>query len=670
MCDHIQGSRAVSIKKHSMLAIALLCASGVPTASVADQFTGLTGVIDTPSALGWPVDEIVIGFSYSDTARVLSFGFQATERLQIGLSFPTYEQNGTSSSGNELSLAYRIFDETEITPSVSVGLVGVGTDDRGAGEYIVVGKTIGPVDAALGLGWGRYAQIYDGPRGDDATAPAEFDHLFSKDAAPFANIRWATPIEGLSVLGEYTGIARDGEDATYAAGIAYEVAGGLTLTGHTNNHGDSGLRFTFSANPNKPNIQENARRGPHPFVIRSQSTRTQPQMPAAQVLEIAKDRLEKDGIRVVRFAMYDDTIDVTVSTETDGNLARVTGRVARVLSAVAPADIDRFLISQANGAFDTNVVALDRGGLEQAINQPNGAARAWEAAQIEAVALERPAAVFERTFTPGFSYGFSTSLKADFLTSDTLAATGTFNASARYAFSGQTSLSGSLGYRFLNQWEQTEPPAEPAVRSDFSAYTPDEIYLNALLFRHDFRLGPEVYSRVSAGLFERAYGGVSSEVIWRPAARDFAFGVEATYVQKRAYDAWLGFEDADATTLIGSVYANIGEHGDFAIIDAGQHLAGDFAVELTVGRNFSNGWRVAASTGWSADSDAPLKFGAELRIPLAWTAPVTGTQAVNLSLGGTSGDFGSRVQGTGLIYKEISNSDRQRIEDGWGQFWN
>jgi hypothetical protein len=163
---------------------------------------------------------------------------------------------------------------------------------------------------------------------------------------------------------------------------------------------------------------------------------------------------------------------------------------------------------------------------------------------------------------------------------------------------------------------------------------------------------------------------VSSEVIWRSPARDFALGVEATYVQKRAYDAWLGFEDADATTLIGSIYANIGERGDFAIIDAGQHLAGDFAVELTVGRNFSNGWRVAASTGWSSDSDAPLKFGAELRIPLAWTAPVTGTQAVNLSLGGTSGDFGSRVQGTGLIYKEISNSDRQRIEDGWGQFWN
>jgi hypothetical protein len=653
MCDHIQGRKALSIKKHSMLAVAFLCATGVPTTSVADQFTGLVGAIDTPSAFGWPMDEVVIGFSYSDTARVLSFGFQATERLQIGLSFPTYEQNGTSSSGNELSLAYRLFDEAQFTPSFSVGLVGVGTDDRGAGEYIVAGKTIGSIDAAVGLGWGRYAQIYDGPRGDNGTDPAEFDHLFSNDATPFANIRWATPIEGLSVLGEYTVIAREGEDATYAAGIAYEVSGGLTLTGYTNNHGESGLRFTFSANPTKPYIQENARRGPHPFVIRPQSARTQAQMPAAQVLEIAQDRLEKDGIRIARFAMYDDTIDVTVSTETDRNLARIAGRVARVLSAVAPASIDHFLISQTNGAFDTNVVALDRGGLEQAINQPNGAARASDAAQIEAVALERPSAVLERTFTPGFSYGLSASLKADFLTSDTLAATGTINASARYAFSGQTSLSASLGYRFLNQW-----------------FTPDEIYLNALLFRHDFRLSSDVYSRVSAGLFERAYGGVSSEVIWRSPARDFALGVEATYVQKRAYDAWLGFEDADATTLIGSIYANIGERGDFAIIDAGQHLAGDFAVELTVGRNFSNGWRVAASTGWSSDSDAPLKFGAELRIPLAWTAPVTGTQAVNLSLGGTSGDFGSRVQGTGLIYKEISNSDRQRIEDGWGQFWN
>ncbi|MDP5360962.1 MAG: YjbH domain-containing protein, partial [Paracoccaceae bacterium] len=167
-----------------------------------------------------------------------------------------------------------------------------------------------------------------------------------------------------------------------------------------------------------------------------------------------------------------------------------------------------------------------------------------------------------------------------------------------------------------------------------------------------------------------AYGGVSGELIWRAPEQNFALGLEATYVQKRAYEDWFGFEDADATTVIGSLYANVGQNGDFIILDAGQHLAGDFAVGLTVGRNYSNGWRIAASTNWSEETDAPLKFGAALAIPLSWTTPQGGKGTTDLSVGGPSGDFGSRVSGTGLLYDELRASDRKRIEDAWGEFWN
>lgn len=159
-------------------------------------------------------------------------------------------------------------------------------------------------------------------------------------------------------------------------------------------------------------------------------------------------------------------------------------------------------------------------------------------------------------------------------------------------------------------------------------------------------------------------------MLWRDPEQNFALGLEATYVQKRAYEGWFGFEDADASTLIGSLYANVGTNGNFVILDAGQHLADDFAVGLTIGRNYRNGWRIAASTTWSEEETAPLKFGAEVSIPLSWTSVEGGVGATNLFVGGQSGDFGSRVSGTGLLYDELRASDKRRIEDGFGEFWN
>lgn len=657
------------MKTGRLIILAVVCTGLGP--AHAEGVSGLVQAIDTPSAFAMDVDDLTIAFDYREDYRALAFGFQATERLGIALSFPTYENNGSSSSGNELSFSYLVLRESAIVPNLEVGIVGFGRDDRGAGEYVAIGKSLGDFRVSAGLGWGRYASLYDGPRGDTTTDDiVTTDHLFSAESAPFANVVWATPVSGLTATAEFSGIETIDDDPYYAFGLGYEFVPGVSIAGFANNQGDSGLRFTFLANPDRPYIQENIGRGPHPFVERTPAMAARPQPQAEQVLAVLRERLEDDGIRITRFAMTADTIDVTAASGTDVNFARTTGRVTRVLSAVAPARITTFRVTQNTGAFDTNVIVLDRAGLEQAVSKPDATALAWDATVLEASPLTRPAALGETPFVPRFSYSFNPVFKADFVTSEDLQLTGTLNANAQYVFSPQTVVAGSLGYRFLNQWTQTAPPAEPEVRSDITAYTPDEIYLQALTVRHRFRISPEVYSRVSAGLFERAYGGVSGEVFWRSPEQNFALGLEASYVQKRAYEDWFGFEDADATTVIGSVYANIGQNGGFAVLDAGQHLAGDFAVGLTLGRNYSNGWRIAASTGWSEESDAPLKFGAELAIPLSWTTPDGGTDSVNLSAGGPSGNFGSRVAGTGLLYNELRSSDRKRIEDAWGQFWN
>lgn len=655
------------MKQSKGLILAAVCAVTVPMSALAEGLGGLSQAIDTPRVATGAAEDLAITLDVREDYRAFSFGFQPTSRLEIGISFPTYSEGSGTSTGNELSFGFKLLDEGAYTPSLSIGVVGFGRDDRGSGEFVTFGKSFGPMTANAGLGWGRYADTaQNGRRAEDSVVAT--DHLFTGDTEPFANVVWNTGIDGLIATAEYSGVAGQDNDDTFAAGLTYEVYDGLFVSGFANNQGNVGMRLTFAANPFKPYTQSDIGRGPHPFIETPRSRPTE--STAVEVLTALAERLAKDGIQIERFAMSADTIDVTASSPTDANFARITGRVARVLSGVAPGRITTFRITQNTGAFDSNVIVLDRAGLGQAVSQPNAAALAWEATNLEASPLQRPAPLVEVPFEPGLSYGYAPAFKADFVSSDTLKLTGTLTANARYAFSPQTFVAGEVGYRFLNQWSQDDPPATPQIRSDLTSYTPDQIYLESLNLRHRFRLTPEIYGRVSAGLFERAFGGVSGELLWRSPQQDFALGLEASYVQKRAYDGWFGFEDLDATTLIASVYANIGQNGDYIVIDAGQYLAGDLAVDLTVGRNYSNGWRVAAKTGWSEETDAALKFGVELVIPLSWASPDAGKRTADLSIGGPSGDFGSRVSGTGLLYNELRRSDRQRIEDAWGQFWD
>lgn len=648
---------------------AFLLSIGLASGVAAEGIGGLSQAIDTPRAASGAADDLAIIFDYRENYRALSFGLQPSDRFEIGISFPTYDEGSGSSSGNEISFGLRLLDEGPYLPGLTVGVVGFGSDDRGSGEYVLASKTFGAFQTSVGLGWGRYAGEYAGGRGDD-DGVIRTDHLFQGDTEPFANIVWETGTRGLIAAAEYSGVAGPEAEDTFAASLSYPVVSGLTVTGLVNNQGSAGLRLRFDANPTRPFVQTDIGRGPHPYVENSPARANRPQPQAQQVFDTLKERLEDEDIRIRRFAMAGDTIDVTASSAKDPVFARISGRVARVLSAIAPANITTFRITQNTGAFDSNVVVLDRAGLDRAVGAPNAAERAWEATSFEASPMSRPAALGETGFVPRFSYGIAPTFKADFIRSDTLEFTGTLNANARYTFSPQTFVSGTVGYRFLNQWTQQDPPAEPQPRSDFTSYTPDLPYLQSLSLRHRFRLAPQLYSRVSAGLFERAYGGVSGEVIWRDPEQNFALGLEGTYVQKRAYEGWFGFEDADASTLIGSLYANVGQNGNFVVLDAGQYIAGDFGVGLTVGRNYTNGWRIAASTTWSEENDAPLKFGAEISIPLSWTSPEGGASTTNLSVGGQSGDFGSRVSGTGLLYDELRASDKRRIEDGFGEFWN
>ena len=81
-----------------------LLASGV----AAEGIGGLSQAIDTPRAASGVADDFAILFDFREDYRALSLGLQPSDWLEIGISFPTYDDDAGSSSGNELSFGLRL----------------------------------------------------------------------------------------------------------------------------------------------------------------------------------------------------------------------------------------------------------------------------------------------------------------------------------------------------------------------------------------------------------------------------------------------------------------------------------------------------------------------------------------------------------------------------------
>ncbi len=176
-----------------------------------------------PSARFAPDGQLSVGASFFKNTQHYNMGFQILPWLEgsfrySGLqhfdpAYPVYYDRS-------FAVKLRLWDETDLWPAVAVGvndLVGTGMY---SGEYLVASKQFGPVDATLGIGWGRLGSTaslrnpitrISKSFGNRTLFPniipgtTAFDTLFhGPSSGLFGGIVYHTPLEGLSLIGEYS----------------------------------------------------------------------------------------------------------------------------------------------------------------------------------------------------------------------------------------------------------------------------------------------------------------------------------------------------------------------------------------------------------------------------------------------------------------------------------
>jgi len=399
-----------------------------------------------------------------------------------------------------------------------------------------------------------------------------------------------------------------------------------------------------------------------------------------QIVEALVERLDVDRLGLYGISIEPERVTVYIENHKFHSMPRAIGRTARALTATMPASVELFEIVPVERGLTTVSVSLRRSALEEQVERPDAARSTWVTAQlgeakpanwseIQAAGTRFPRASWSiNPTTPVNLFDPGTPVQANL----SVAAHG--GVELLPGLSVNTTVTKSL-FGNLGQGAPESDSELPRVRSDIAKYLrKGDPALSRASVDYVAKLDDGLYGRVSAGLLERMYGGVSGEVLWKPASQNWGFGVEVNWVQQRGYQQLFTFRDYDVVTGHGSFYWDTGWYGVSTEIDAGRYLAGDWGGTFALKRRFANGWEVG---GFFTLTDVPFgKFGEGsfdkglfLTVPLGWFLPIETRSSFSTVLRPLYRDGGQRLSVANRLYDTVEDTDRGGLRANWGSFW-
>ena len=645
-----------------------LAAQGVP---LHYNTYGAPGLIDMPIASSAPDAELAFSVSSFAGQTRNTLTFQASPRLSVSFRYADLDHILGQQDviydtilDRSLALHYRLLDETARRPALAIGVADfVGTGIY-SGEYMVATKSVRPdLAMTLGLGWGRFAGIggFANPLGDAfATRPdrdiaqggnVTRNAFFRGDAAFFGGLHWqVAPPLGLTL--EYSSDAYPYEDGVafdrrspFNVGLSYGPRPGLQLGAHYLYGSELGVQLTYALNPMRPPHGSGYAPGP------------------AKV---------GTGLVLTGDATVGAQRQVAVQNTRYSASAQALGRTARMLARTTPPEINSFAISLEEAGLRGPAVVLDRADLMQAEFALRGADLIRDNARFDApvTAQDDRFPVFDWQLRP-------------YVTPNLFDPDDPLRADIGVAFDAELQLApgviaaGTLRQRLAGNLDQTtrrSTSALPHVRSDFALYEREgDTDIADLTLGWFAQPHPDLTTRLTAGLFEVMYGGVSGEILWRPGGGDLAFGVEVNQLRQRDYDRGFGFLDYEVTSGHASAYWR-GDRGYFAQLDAGRYLAGDWGATLTLARQFRNGWSLGAfatltDVPFADFGEGSFDKGLMLTVPLSWISGRPRRDTFAATIRPVTRDGGARVLIDGRLYDVTAPLTRRAIDDSWGAFW-
>ena len=688
-----------------------LALASVPSLVTGQSLTtfGTPGLVDMPSAESAPDAELSSTVSYFAGSLRTSLSFQITPRISGSFRYSTIERvtrNGGQLFDRSFDLRYRILDERKYLPALAIGfqdIIGTGVY---AGEYVVATKHLNPKVAVTGgIGWGRFGS-YNGfsnplgaldssfktrPSGYTGTGGiVESGRWFRGDAALFGGVSWkATP--KLTLKAEYSSDAYSRESpaglfqhrSPYNFGVDYKVSKGINLQGYYLHGSEFGAAVTFKLNPKEPNIVGGLDKAPQPVRVRLPENITNlgwTTLPnaAANIRKAANTAMAKDGLVLEAMSIKSRSATVRVRNDRYTATAEAIGRTARILTQVMPASVETFNIIPVSRGIATSQVTLKRTDMEVLEHDVNASKLSYKHAKITEAAARDSDMVFTKGLYPRFRWGIGPYLSASYFDPDSpiRAETG-LQASAALDLAPGLVVSGTVRKRAGGNKHTSTRISDSTirhVRSEGNIYDREgDPAITDLALSYHFRPAKTLYGRATVGYLEKMYGGISTELLWKPVNSPFALGAEVNYLKQRDFNQLFGFQSYEVATGHLSAYWNMG-NGFHSELSVGRYLGGDVGGTLKVERIFKNGWRVGGyatftDTDFNDFGEGSFDKGLLFTVPLDNFIGTPKRKIYSAVLQPLSRDGGARLNVKGRLYETIRGDHNPELVNSWGRFW-
>ena len=691
--------------RYGLTAAMMLLASGGFAQETTNTLFGTPGLIEMPTARSAPDGEISATLSYWRLQQKGSFTFQLTPRLSGTFRYSGIkERRGPGTDGTfdrSFDLRYRLFDEGEIMPAVAIGVQDFMGTGILSGEYIVATKAVTPsLDVTAGLGFGRLGTQngFTNPLGVFSsrfeTRPAldfgeggeiSTSQFFRGDAAFFGGLDYRVS-EKLSFQAEYSSDAYVREtgngsltiNSPVNVGLTYRPRPGIALNAAYLYGSEIAAGLTVHLNPHQRNASSGIGATPVPVTPRNSVAAASWGVQEANN-DTLRAALRQEGISLQGVEVNGTTARVRYENNRYRSEAQAMGRVARVMTGQLPANIDTFVLEPTRRGVAMSATTMSRSDLEQLENTAMAASDLGARIDIQDAG---PAAGLTpvRDTSDGFSWGLGPYARLLLFNGDApVQLDAGIELRGRYEIQPNLVLDGSIrqSFRGARDFEPTEDtgPDYQNVRSDARLYGADGgPELSSLTLTHYGRPAPNVYSRASVGYFERMFGGVSTELLWKPVDSRLALGAELNYVMQRDFDMQFGFQDYDVLTGHLSAYYDF-DNGFQAQVDVGRYLAGDWGATFGLDREFANGWKVGAYftlTDMPFDEFGEGSFdkGIRVTVPVDYFLGTPSRRNISSSLSSLSRDGGARLQVDGRLYDFVGDGHAEgNLGDTFGRFW-
>ncbi|MCW1950586.1 MAG: YjbH domain-containing protein [Octadecabacter sp.] len=628
-----------------------------------------------------------------------TFTFQVTPRLT-----GSFRYSHIYSYDRSFDLQYQIADEGQYRPAIAVGLRDFLGTGLYSSEYIVATKTVNPnVRVSGGLGWGRLGSLngFTNPLGvfDEGFEVRTSDRartggtvrtglFFRGDAALFGGVEWRINDEW-TALAEYSSDvyaieeARAGFDrqSPLNFGVKWQPNSTYQLGAYYLYGTDIGVSATIIIDPKNSNFPSGLEATPMPVGVRAEGLAAAASWdtPQAQSTGVGTlgEVMATDGFRLIGAEVTGNTIRVRYENTTYRAEAQGLGRVARMLTQVAPTNVDTFILEPTQRGIALSAVTLSRDDLESLENAPNAAALSYERAIFGDAAGAAPAIGWDDP-TPAFLWGISPYLEVSLFDGDNPARADLgLEASFQYEIQPNLVLAGAYRQRLVGSRDEIgsiSPSTLPPIRREALKYGAESGGgIENLTLAWYGRPGPDLYSRVSVGYLERMFGGVSAELLWKPVDSPLALGAEVNYAIQRDFDLGFGFQDYDIVTGHVSAYYDF-DNGFQAQLDVGRYLAGDLGATFRLDREFDNGWKVGAyftltDVPFDDFGEGSFDKGIVFEIPTDWVLGRPTRDTTSTRLSSLERDGGARLRVDGRLYEIVQDGHQGNMGDQWGRYW-